>query len=153
MSNVESNGGVCYYSVLQIRKQATDDEIRGAYRQMALKWHPDRWTKDPKVAIEAKTRFQQIQEAYSVLSNKEKRTIYDAGLFGLVGEDDDEGFVDFMQEMVLMMKRVKPKDEKEVFEDLQGLLMEMMRDNEAIAKSGLNWNSSTCPRKRTRFTL
>ncbi|KAK7396923.1 hypothetical protein VNO78_18086 [Psophocarpus tetragonolobus] len=150
-STVESNGAVCYYSVLGIRKHSTDDEIRRAYRKMALKWHPDRWIKDPILALEAKNRFQHVQEAYSVLSNKGKRRIYDAGLFGLIGEDEDEGFVDFMQEMALMMQRVPSKDEKGMLEDLQGLLMDMMADNKGMEKSGSSWNSSPCPTKRTRF--
>ncbi|KAG4913720.1 hypothetical protein JHK82_054308 [Glycine max] len=107
------------------------DEIRRAYRKMDL-WYPDRWIKDPKLALEAKKRFQRVQEAYSVLSNKGKRRIYDAGLFGLIGEDDDE-------------------DEKGMLEDLQGLLMVMMADNEGMGKSGLSWNSSPCPTKRTRI--
>ncbi|TKY61749.1 DnaJ-like subfamily B member 6 [Spatholobus suberectus] len=64
---VEPNGAVCYYSVLGIGKHSTDDEIRCAYRKLALKWHPDRWIKDPKLALEAKKRFQHVQEAYSVL--------------------------------------------------------------------------------------
>ncbi|KAH1078937.1 hypothetical protein GLYMA_19G213500v4 [Glycine max] len=126
------------------------DEIRRAYRKMDL-WYPDRWIKDPKLALEAKKRFQRVQEAYSVLSNKGKRRIYDAGLFGLIGEDDDEGFVDFMQEMASTMQKVRPKDEKGMLEDLQGLLMVMMADNEGMGKSGLSWNSSPCPTKRTRI--
>ncbi|KAL2345450.1 hypothetical protein Fmac_006735 [Flemingia macrophylla] len=143
--------GVCYYSVLGIGKNSTDHEIRCAYRKMALKWHPDRWIKDAKHAAEAKKRFQHVQEAYSVLSNKGKRRIYDAGLFGLIGEDDDEGFVDFMQEMALVMRNVTPKDEKSMYEDLEGLLMDMMADNEGTGKSGLSRNLSTCPTKKTRI--
>ncbi|KAJ1412591.1 DnaJ domain containing protein [Sesbania bispinosa] len=142
-SVIDSNGAVCYYSVLGICKHSTDDEIRCAYPSKALnlcfsvwilikKWHPDRWIKDPKLALEAKKRFQHIQEAYSVLSNKRKRRIYDAGLFGLIGEDDDE-------------------DEKGMLEDLEGLLMDMMADSEEMGKSGLSWSSSTCPTKRTRI--
>ncbi|KAK7337489.1 hypothetical protein VNO77_18066 [Canavalia gladiata] len=148
---VDSNGAVCYYSVLGIAKHSTHDEIRCAYRKMALKWHPDKWIKNPKVALEAKKRFQHVQEAYSVLSNKGKKMIYDAGLFGLIGEDEDEGLVDLMQEMVLMMQKVRPKDEKGMLEDLQGLLMNMMADNEGTGKSGLSWNSSPCPTKKTRI--
>ncbi|XP_024025879.1 dnaJ homolog subfamily B member 3 isoform X1 [Morus notabilis] len=104
MSNAR---GGCYYSVLGVGKQATASEIREAYRRLALKWHPDRWVKDPKAAGEAKKRFQKIHEAYSVLSDKRKRTIYDAGLFGFIGDDEDEGFCDFMQEMVVLMKTEK----------------------------------------------
>ncbi|XP_027353189.1 uncharacterized protein LOC113863712 isoform X2 [Abrus precatorius] len=120
---------------------------------MALKWHPDRWIKEPKLALEAKKRFQRVQEAYSVLSNKGKRRIYDAGFFGLIGEDDDGEFVDFMQEMILMMQKVRPKDEKGMMEDLQGLLIDMMMaDNEGMNnESGLSWGSSQCSRKKTRI--
>ncbi|ESW35144.1 hypothetical protein PHAVU_001G210400 [Phaseolus vulgaris] len=147
---VESNDAVCFYSVLGIDKHSSDGEIRCAYRKMALKWHPDRWTKDPKFAPEAKKQFQHVQEAYSVLSNTGKRRIYDAGLFGLIGEDDDEGFLDFMQEMILMMQNVRPKDEKGTMEDLQGLLREMMvEENEGTWKYGFSWNSSPCPTRRT----
>ncbi|QCD98257.1 dnaJ homolog subfamily B member 7-like [Vigna unguiculata] len=148
-----SNDAVCFYSVLGIGKHSSDGEIRCAYRKMALKWHPDRWSKDPKFAPEAKKRFQHVQEAYSVLSNTGKRRIYDAGLFGLIGEDDDEGFVDFMQEMILMMQNERPKDEKGTTEDLQGLLRDMMmKENEGIGESGFSCNSSPCPTKRTRIS-
>ncbi|XVF72679.1 hypothetical protein PTKIN_Ptkin12aG0139400 [Pterospermum kingtungense] len=102
-----SNAGTCYYSVLGIRKQASASEIRDGYRKQALKWHPDRWSRNPKVAGEAAKRFQQIQEAYSVLSDKGKRSIYDAGLLGLLTDDDDEGFLNFMQELVTMMQNVR----------------------------------------------
>ncbi|KAI9180906.1 hypothetical protein LWI28_009317 [Acer negundo] len=127
-----SNGGTCYYSVLGLRKQASATEIRDAYRKLALKWHPDRCTKDPVVAGEAKRRFQQIQEAYSVLSDKEKKTIYDAGMLSLLDDDDDEGFCDFMQEMALMMASVNSPQEGYSLEYLQGLLMDMISDNQSI---------------------
>ncbi|KAE8662549.1 Betaine aldehyde dehydrogenase [Hibiscus syriacus] len=76
--------------VLGIGKQAYVSEIRDAYIRQALKWHPDRWIKNPKVPGEAKQRFQRIQVAYSVLSDKGKRKIHDAGLLGLITDDDDE---------------------------------------------------------------
>ncbi|KAK2649560.1 hypothetical protein Ddye_017049 [Dipteronia dyeriana] len=99
--------------------------------------------KDPVVAGEAKRRFQQIQEAYSVLSDKEKKTIYDAGMLGLLGEDDndDEGFCDFMQEMALMMASVNSPQEGYSLEYLQGLLMDMIADNQSI-DFGFNWDAS-----------
>ncbi|TYH65311.1 hypothetical protein ES332_D06G047300v1 [Gossypium tomentosum] len=105
-----SKSGTCYYSVLGICEQASPSEIREAYRKQAFKWHPDRWMKNPNVSGEAKKRFQQIQEAYSVLSDKGKRKIYDAGLLGLLADDDDEvRFLNFMQDMVLMMQNVELK--------------------------------------------
>ncbi|KAK8509814.1 hypothetical protein V6N12_001888 [Hibiscus sabdariffa] len=139
-----SKAGTCYYSVLGVCKQASASEIRDAYRRQALKWHPDRWMKNPKVSGEAKKRFQQIQEAYSVLSDKGKRKIYDAGLLGLLTDDDDEGFVNFMQEMALMMQ-----NEVYSLEDLHGSLMSMMAEDER-RKFGFDWDSSA--KKRARFS-
>ncbi|CAL9003297.1 unnamed protein product [Prunus brigantina] len=100
-----SNGGSCYYAVLGIRRDASFSDIRTAYRKLALKCHPDR-ARNQAVAGEAKRRFQQIQEAYSVLSDQAKRSIYDAGLYDPLEEEDQE-FTDFMQEMLSMMNNVK----------------------------------------------
>ncbi len=68
-----------YYSVLGVSKSASTDEIKKAYRKLALKYHPDR-NKDNK---EAEDKFKQISEAYAVLSDKEKRQQYDT--FGSTG--------------------------------------------------------------------
>ncbi|KAK3194177.1 hypothetical protein Dsin_025495 [Dipteronia sinensis] len=138
---MSNGGGTCYYSVLGLRKQASATEIRDAYRKLALKWHPDRCMKNPMVAGEAKRRFQQIQEAYSVLSDKGKKTLYDAGMLGLLGDDDDEGFCDFMQEMALMMASVNSPQEGYSLEYLQGLLMDMIADNQSF-DFGVNWDAS-----------
>lgn len=63
-----------YYETLQISKGSTDAEIKKAYRKLAMKWHPD---KNPDIPEEAARKFQEIGEAYDVLSDKEKRGIYD----------------------------------------------------------------------------
>uniref|UniRef100_I1NBS8 J domain-containing protein n=1 Tax=Glycine max TaxID=3847 RepID=I1NBS8_SOYBN len=83
-----SNGGSCYYSVLGIRRDASFSDIRTAYRKLAMRWHPDKWAQNPATAGEAKRRFQQIQEAYSVLSDQSKRSMYDAGLYDPLEEED-----------------------------------------------------------------
>ncbi len=62
-----------YYSVLGVPKDATTDQIKKAYRELALKFHPDR-NKDK----DAENKFKEINEAYAVLSNDEKRKQYDA---------------------------------------------------------------------------
>jgi molecular chaperone DnaJ len=71
-----------YYEVLGVAREASDDEIRKAYRQSALKHHPDRNQGNP----EAETKFKEATEAYTVLSDREKRAAYDrfghAGLGG-----------------------------------------------------------------------
>jgi len=62
-----------YYNILGVSPQATDDEIRKAYRRLALEWHPDRNPENPKAA----ERFLEISEAYAVLSDSSKRWEYD----------------------------------------------------------------------------
>ncbi|GFO36347.1 Dnaj homolog subfamily b member 6, partial [Plakobranchus ocellatus] len=57
---------VCYYDVLGIEKAASEQDIKKAYRRLALKWHPD---KNPDHKEEAKKKFQEISEAYDVLSD------------------------------------------------------------------------------------
>lgn len=63
-----------YYEVLGVKKTATEEEIKKAYRKLALKYHPDR---NPGNKKEAEERFKDINEAYAVLSDKEKRGQYD----------------------------------------------------------------------------
>lgn len=55
--------GVDYYKLLQVDKSATDDDLKKAYRKLAMKWHPD---KNPTNKKEAETKFKQISEAYEV---------------------------------------------------------------------------------------
>ncbi|XP_057492964.1 uncharacterized protein LOC130778476 isoform X2 [Actinidia eriantha] len=90
--------GSCYYAVIGICKDASSSDIRTAYRKLALKWHPDRWAKNSAVAGEANRRFQKIQEAYSVLSDEGKRSMYDAGVLDLFDEDE-ESVCEEMNEM------------------------------------------------------
>ncbi len=61
-----------YYELLGLKKGASDAEIKAAYRKQALKWHPDR-NKDPESA----TKFKEINNAYEVLSDSQKRQMYD----------------------------------------------------------------------------
>ncbi|TDH71246.1 hypothetical protein CCR75_002830 [Bremia lactucae] len=76
--------GKDYYAILNVARGATDDELRKAYRKLALKWHPD---KNPNDSDTAQKKFQEIGEAYEVLSDKKKREIYDVyGEEGLKGQ-------------------------------------------------------------------
>lgn len=63
-----------YYDILGVPKDASLDEIKKAYRKLALEWHPDRHKENKK---EAEKKFKEINEAYQVLSDPEKRKVYD----------------------------------------------------------------------------
>ncbi|KAL5223427.1 hypothetical protein ABZP36_028140 [Zizania latifolia] len=76
--------GVDYYKVLAVDRGASDDDLKKAYRKLAMRWHPD---KNPINKKEAEAKFMQISEAYEVLSDPHKRTIYDQlGEEGLKGQ-------------------------------------------------------------------
>lgn len=57
--------GVDYYKVLQVERNAKDDDLKKAYRKLAMKWHPD---KNPNNKKAAEAKFKQISEAYDVIS-------------------------------------------------------------------------------------
>lgn len=86
------NGRKDYYEILGVSRNASQDEIKRAFWELAKKWHPDRVP--PEKKKEAEEKFKEINEAYQVLSDPEKRKIYDMyGVEGLRGG----GYTDFTQ--------------------------------------------------------
>ena len=76
------NGKRDYYEVLSVARGASEQEIKSAYRKLALKYHPDR---NPESTEESTEKFKEITEAYSVLADQQKRAAYDR--FGHAGVD------------------------------------------------------------------
>ncbi len=82
-----------YYEILDVDREASADEIKKSYRKLALKYHPDRNPEDP----ESEEKFKEASEAYEVLSDSDKRSLYDryghdglknSGFSGFSGFDD-----------------------------------------------------------------
>ena len=86
-----------YYEVLGLQKGASADDIKAAYRKAALKWHPDRWVSGTDAEKKtAENNFKEASEAYSVLSDPDKKAKYDqfgfAGVDGAGQQDWSQGF-------------------------------------------------------------
>ncbi|XP_023740680.1 uncharacterized protein LOC111888804 isoform X1 [Lactuca sativa] len=134
-------GSPSYYDVLGISMDSSDDQIRRAYRKLAMvmQWHPDKWTKNPSLLGKAKRKFQQIQEAYSVLSNQKKRSMYDAGFYD-PQDEEDEGFADFLQEMSSLMENVKKEEKSYSFGELQSMFKEMEQSFNHLDSFGFDYS-------------
>src|SRR3989338_792440 len=74
-----------YYEVLGVNRDASDEEIKKAYRKLAMKHHPDRNPDNPK----SEEHFKEAKEAYEVLSDSQKRAAYDQ--YGHAAGDDGMG--------------------------------------------------------------
>ncbi|XAR49858.1 hypothetical protein NMG60_11004018 [Bertholletia excelsa] len=135
-----------FYAVLGLKKECTAAELRNAYKKLALRWHPDRCSASGNSTFveEAKKKFQAIQEAYSVLSDANKRFLYDVGIYDC--DDDENGMCDFLNEMAFMMSQNKPnQNEEESFEELKELFEEMFESDIEGFGSTIESMNHLCP--------
>jgi len=72
-----------YYEVLGVNRDASEEDLKKAYRRLAMKWHPDRNPDNPK----SEDHFKEAKEAYEILTDTQKRAAYDQ--FGHAGIDPD----------------------------------------------------------------
>ena len=85
-----------YYAILELEKTATEADIKKSYRKLAVKWHPDK-NQDKELA---ESKFKEIAEAYGILSDPQKREIYDKyGLDGLKGQGMEINPEDILRQM------------------------------------------------------
>ena len=91
------------YNILEIKKNATQNDIRGAYKKLAFQWHPDK--NDDKIFAEQK--FKQICEAYTVLSNPEQKRLYDLS----TSPEPPPMARQFVTPNIFRQKKAPPKEE------------------------------------------
>lgn len=82
---IEWNLAMNYYEVLYVDKTASSEEIKKAYRRLSRKYHPD------NAGEQSRTLFDQVQEAYAVLGDEEKRAVYDKQIAGGGRKQQDSG--------------------------------------------------------------
>ncbi|XP_036919046.1 dnaJ homolog subfamily C member 21 [Sturnira hondurensis] len=148
----------CHYEVLGVRRDASEEELRKAYRKLALKWHPD---KNLDNAVEAAEQFKLIQAAYEVLSDPQERAWYDnhrEALLkgGLDGEYQDES-VDLLHYFTVTCYSGYGDDQKGFYtvyrsvfemiakEELESALEEDMEDFPAFGDSQSDYDTVVHP--------
>jgi DnaJ-class molecular chaperone len=88
-----------YYKILGVLDDAEDIIIRAAYKALAQRYHPDKWTGDKNSATQ---KMAEINEAYEILSDSAKRKNYDSQYFELNSRNDREKFSNATQPLILV---------------------------------------------------
>ncbi|KAJ8429389.1 hypothetical protein Cgig2_002011 [Carnegiea gigantea] len=101
--------GVDYYDILKVDRNAKEEDLKKAYRKLAMKWHPD---KNPNSKKEAEAKFKQISEAYEVLSDEHKRRIFD--------QHGEQGLKDMPQSRGSSGRGYNPRSAEDIFAEFFG---------------------------------
>ncbi|KAJ1700507.1 hypothetical protein LUZ63_000286 [Rhynchospora breviuscula] len=141
------------YNILGVSKDCSGEELKLAYKKLAMRWHPDKCSSSGNSIgmEEAKQKFQKIQGAYSVLSDSNKRFLYDVGAYDSDDDDNNTGFGEILDEVVEMMNQTKPSENgQESLDELQRLFEEIFLSDgnigsgaTAVGKSGRDGSTSS----------
>lgn len=126
MARLRDNGKE-YYAILGVSEHATEEELRRAYRRLALQHHPDKNPGDPK----AEERFKEISEAYAVLMDQGKRRQYDVFRQAQAGAGGPAGGFRYSQEEIFRDLFSNP--------DLSSIFQEMNRE---FARAGIRFDDA-----------
>ncbi|XP_046742970.1 dnaJ homolog subfamily C member 21 [Diprion similis] len=125
----------CHYEVLGVSRDASDDDLKKAYRKLALKWHPDKNLGNPE---DAKEQFQIVQQAWEVLSDPQERAWYDnhreAILKGGIGENYKDDSIDLFQYFTTSCYKGYGDDEKGFYTVYEKVFEQLIAEDSEFCK-------------------